>query len=275
MRSEMGLRFKILGSSSSGNCALLCTDACKVLIDAGFSGRKISQMLAENGESIDEIDAVFLTHEHGDHTAGLSGLSRKSRIEFFANRDTAQAAQSKLKRPIAWKIFENGRSFRFKDIEVSPFSIPHDAYDPVGFVISAGDGSLFSPHRSLAWVTDLGYVPNLVRERIRDVDVLVVEANYDVKMLEADEKRPWSVKQRISGRHGHLSNDATFELLAEADKPRWQQVYLAHLSRDCNCMETVKRKFESLRTGSRKFKLDVVDPLNGGPAAFDFSSISF
>ncbi len=264
----MAFHFRILGSSSSGNCALLVTDRCKVLIDAGFSGRRIQQMLAQVGESVESLDAVLVTHEHGDHAMGLRGLSRHESIAFYANRDTAEAIQGKLTRKANWCLFENGRTFHLADIAVTAFSVPHDAYDPVGFVIEAGDGSLFSPHRSLAWVTDLGYLPQLVRERIREVDLLVVESNHDLELLENDTRRPWSVKQRIRGRHGHLSNQSVFEWLSEEHRPRWKEVCLAHLSRDCNSIPLIRKTFAPLLQPGRGYNLSVVDPDDGG-MAFD------
>ena len=182
--------FKILGSSSHGNCALLRTAHTKVLVDAGFSGRRIGQLLAEMGESIDAIDAVFLTHEHGDHAQGLRGLSKRADLPVFANRDTAEAVQAKLTRRMNWQVFQTGTSFRFRDLEVRSFQLPHDAYDPVGFKFAWGEeGDLFAQPGSLAWVVDLGYVPEHVREQLRSVDTLVIEANYDEKLLDKDEKK--------------------------------------------------------------------------------------
>ncbi len=254
------MRFRILGSSSSGNAALLITPQCKVLIDAGFSGRRLREKLASIGENLDSIDAVFLTHEHSDHTAGLKALSRFEKIKVFANRDTARAAQAKLLRQVNWGLFETGASFRFKDLTISPFSIPHDAHDPVGFVFEAGDGSLFSPYRKIAWLTDLGYAPPLVKQRIRECDLLVLEANYDLELLEQCPHRPWSTKQRIRGRHGHLSNDAAYELLAETERPRWRHVCLVHLSKDCNDPELVRQRFAPLSNGNHNLNIDVFDP---------------
>lgn len=270
----MVMRFQILGSSSSGNCALLTTAGCKILIDAGFSARKIKLMLESVGESLDSIDAVFLTHEHGDHTAGIRGLAKRAHISVFANRDTAFAVQQRFKdsKP-QWKLFETGSSFAYRDLQVTPFSVPHDAHDPVGFVFESGDGSLFSPRRSVAWLTDLGHLPKLAREKVRNVDLLVLEANYDSELLENDEKRPWSVKQRIRGRHGHLSNSAALELLTEEESPRWRQVFLAHLSRDCNSLDIVKRTFEPLRQSGKKFSINVVDPNNGTCPAVDLFAL--
>ena len=188
----MAYEFKILRSSSAGNCALITTNSCKVLIDAGLSARRLEKILVEEGESIDTIDAVFLTHEHTDHAAGIRGLAQREHLHIFANRDTAEAVQHKLKRRPNWRIFENGGTFRYKDIEVTPFSIPHDAYDPVGFVFEVGEDTLFEPRRRIAWVTDLGYVPELVRQRVQTADLLVLEANYEPSLLEECTSRPWS-----------------------------------------------------------------------------------
>lgn len=260
----MGLRFKILGSGSAGNSALLDTGETRVLVDAGFSAKRLGELLAGAGESLARVDAIFLTHEHGDHAAALSGLARHPQIKVFANRLTAQTLQAKLKHRIDWQVFETGATFRFRDLEVSSFSVPHDAQDPVGFVLAHGHGDLLSPRRSVAWVTDLGHAPGHVRERIRDADVLVVEANYCPKLLEADTKRPWSVKQRINSRHGHLSNEAVVELLSSIAQPRWRQVFLAHLSRDCNSPDTVTAACGPVLTGLH-CGFHVVAPGEGAP----------
>ena len=255
----MGIKFQILGSSSSGNCALLTTDENKILIDAGFSGRKLETLLQQAGESLSSIDAVFLTHEHTDHCKGLNGLSKFPHINVYANEDTAACVQKKLSRPISWQIFETGQTFFSSGMEVTTFSIPHDAYDPVGFVFTIGQG--MESYR-IAWVTDLGYIPQLVREKIRMVDVLVIEANYDPGLLEQNERRPWSVKQRIKSRHGHLANHETYELLQTSEFSNLKQVYLAHLSSECNSVPLVQEMFSSLSnsSGGCPFSIEVVSP---------------
>ncbi|MBL9213939.1 MAG: MBL fold metallo-hydrolase [Opitutaceae bacterium] len=236
----MAMRFTILGSGSAGNAALVQTDHARVLIDAGFSARRLAELLEGVGERLEQVDAVLLTHEHGDHAAGLAGLARHPQIRVFANRATAAALQSGLKHRPQWQLFETGATFRFRDLEVGTFAVPHDAQDPVGFLLAHGEDDLLSPRRRLAWLTDLGHAPRQVQERVRDADVLVVESNHCPQMLEADPRRPWSTKQRIGGRHGHLSNAAARELLAAVAGSRWRHVFLAHLSRDCNSPAAVE-----------------------------------
>jgi len=259
----MPLHFQILGSSSSGNAALLRSKEATVLIDAGFSCRKLKQMLEREGISLTKIDAVFLTHEHSDHSVGLRGLSKIPGLRFYATYATRQALAPKLSSAMLWRVFESGESFSFKDLRVHSFSIPHDAYDPVGFVIETGGEDLFNPHASLAWCTDLGHIPVNVREKVREADVLVLEANHDLELLEQDTKRPWSTKQRIRGRHGHLSNTAAIDFLSQTEAPRWKDVFLAHLSKDCNDLDLLKSQLASGLNGHHRFRCHIINPMDG------------
>lgn len=255
------MRFRVLGSSSRGNCALLETGETRVLIDAGFSGRRIEQMLKEEGLRLSDLHGVFLTHEHTDHVAGLRGLGKQEHLTVFSTSGTREGAARGLTRKPRWKLFEAGQTFAFADLEVTAVSIPHDALDPVAFVFSAGGEDLFRPRRSVAWVTDLGFVPEVVAERVRGADLLVLEANHDPMMLQMDPHRPASVKQRIRSRHGHLSNESARDFLLGARQPRWEHVVLAHLSPECNRLARVEEVFAE---AAGAFSLEIVDPRNGG-----------
>ena len=243
------MRFCILGSGSSGNSALIETGTTSVLLDAGFSARRLAALIAAAGGSMERVDAVFVTHEHRDHSSGIESLKKFPHLKFYANSATARAVQKTLTWSPEWKIFATGSSFAHRDLEVESFAIPHDAQDPLGFRFSSGlEGDLFSPRRTLTWVTDLGHAPQSIRDQIRESDVVVVEANHCPRMLEADPKRSWTLKRRISGRHGHLSNERMSELLLSVASPRWRRIYLAHLSRDCNSRDAVELALVALRS---------------------------
>jgi phosphoribosyl 1,2-cyclic phosphodiesterase len=245
----MAMRFCILSSGSSGNSALVVTDGARILLDAGLSARRLKALIAAAGDSIERVDAVFVTHEHSDHSSGIESLKKFPHLRFFANSATARAVQKQLTWSPQWQIFETGSTFRYRDLDIESFAIPHDAEDPVGFSFSSGlEDDLFSPRRTLAWVTDLGHAPKNVRDRIRESDVVVVEANHCPRMLEADPRRSWTLKRRIGGRHGHLSNERMIELISSVASPRWRRIYLAHLSRDCNSRDAVETALAGVRS---------------------------
>jgi phosphoribosyl 1,2-cyclic phosphodiesterase len=254
------IRFCILGSSSAGNCTVIDTGNVRVLIDAGFSGKRIMSMLAERGLSIDDIQAVLITHEHTDHVAGLRGLSSKPHLQFFSNRKTAAMIDQAFDRRFSWKYFESGSVFRLGDLEIHTFSIPHDAHDPVSYILKKVDAAGMPLGPSLAWMADLGHIPNSIKAPLATVDCLIIESNYDNEMLEADEKRSFSLKQRIRGRHGHLSNTDALEFLCSVPNPSWKHVHCVHLSRDCNRVELVQSAKAILERHGRNFDFHVCDP---------------
>jgi phosphoribosyl 1,2-cyclic phosphodiesterase len=225
--------FTILGSGSNGNCAYLETGQTRLLIDAGFSGRQIRQRLAGLGRSPETLHGILLTHEHSDHIQGLAQLAVKLQIPVYCNRLTREALEQQLKSPFPCRIFSTGASFEIGDVCVDTFSIPHDAYDPVGFFLRA-------PGVDIGFLTDLGHATRLVLQRVQGSQVLVLETNHDLKLLQEDQKRPWSVKQRILSRHGHLSNEAAADAAEAVMSARLKHLYLGHLSRDCNRPELAR-----------------------------------
>jgi phosphoribosyl 1,2-cyclic phosphodiesterase len=235
------LRFTILGSGSSGNCAYLETDDTRLLVDAGFSAKQIELRLASIGRSVRDVQAIFLTHEHGDHVCGLPVLAKRYNIPVYCNRLTAEYISAQMPGFASWRLFETGATMELGDLKINSFSVPHDAYDPVGFMFYHALGNI-------GFLTDLGYATKLVIERVRAARALVLEANHDLRLLQEDTKRPWAVKQRILSRHGHLSNDAAAEVAAEVVTDRMEDLYLGHLSADCNsplhARTTVARKLE-------------------------------
>jgi phosphoribosyl 1,2-cyclic phosphodiesterase len=218
----------ILASGSAGNSALVRCGGTNILLDAGLSARQLATRLAACGMEPDALDGVVLTHEHGDHTAALRVLCAKREIPVYANRLTAAALEAgSMTGHRNWRFFSNGAAFSIGELTIEAFSVPHDAADPVGFLIRNSSATF-------GLLTDLGHATQLVIERLRDADAIFVETNYDVDMLQRDTRRPWSVKQRISSRHGHLSNSAAADVVEQLGGGRLQAVLLGHLSRDCN-----------------------------------------
>ncbi|HOX58780.1 MAG TPA: MBL fold metallo-hydrolase [Candidatus Paceibacterota bacterium] len=230
----MSVRLTILGSGSSGNCAYVETEEARVLIDAGFSLRQIRQRLATIGRAPENLTAILITHEHSDHVQSLPALNGKLGIPVYGNRPTLEAVEYQYGTRLACCLFATGASFEVGDIQVETFSIPHDAQDPVGYLLRTSAGNI-------GFLTDLGHTNRLVLERIRPAHALVLEANHDVQMLQDCPTRPWPLKQRILGRHGHLSNDAAAETAEQIMSGDLRHLYLGHLSRECNLPELAHR----------------------------------
>ncbi|HVV00465.1 MAG TPA: MBL fold metallo-hydrolase [Verrucomicrobiae bacterium] len=223
----MPVQFTILGSGSAGNCAYLETSQARLLIDAGFSGRQIRKRLESIGRAPETLTGILVTHEHSDHIQGLAALAQKLSIPIYCNRLTKEAIELYLETTFDFRVFSTGAAFDVGDVTVETFSVPHDAQDPVGFLLR-------TPGGNVGFLTDLGHATRLVIERVRSANVLVLEANHDVKMLQDCPYRPWSLKQRILGRHGHLSNEAAADAAEQLMSAELRQLYLGHLSRECN-----------------------------------------
>ena len=217
----------VLGSGSSGNCTYVGSDEHGILIDAGLSAKETCRRLDEIGIDISFIKGICISHEHSDHISGARVLQKKYGIPVFTNAGTLDAMKNSPKFSLSdVRVFSNGSPFMIGDIVIEAFSVPHDAYDPVGFSITL-NGS------KVGIVTDMGMVTNLIRERLKGCDLLIVESNHDQALLQGAD-RPWTLKQRIMGRQGHLSNDRAAEVITEVASKDLQQVFLAHISKDCN-----------------------------------------
>jgi phosphoribosyl 1,2-cyclic phosphodiesterase len=233
----------VLASGSSANCIYVASGATRILIDAGLSAAETGRRLREVGAELDTIHAICVTHEHHDHCAALGPLHRRHGMALYANSGTIEAIQRDTKKhDLAWQVFTTGSAFEIQDLRVEPFSVPHDSYDPVGFVVS-------TETTHLGIVTDMGTATGLIRERLKRCHAIVVECNHDPAMLR-NSRRPWSLKQRIAGPQGHLANDQTGELIASIAGPHLQTVFLAHLSAECNRPELAQKTVqEILRRG--------------------------
>ncbi len=239
----MAMSVSVLASGSRGNCSVVASSTTRILVDAGLSCRETFKRVRAAGERTDQISAIIITHEHSDHVAGLQRLAAKLNVPVFMTAPTHHAWNRNMrdeegKTPELEKVehFAAGRSFQIGDIAVTPFTIPHDAADPVGFTFRA-EGV------KVGFATDLGYMPVSVRDHLRGCDVLVMESNHDVEMLRSG-PYPWSVKQRVMSRVGHLSNESLAEFFTTDYDGCASYVVLAHLSEQNNHPEIARRAAE-------------------------------
>ncbi|MBJ6726225.1 MBL fold metallo-hydrolase [Geomesophilobacter sediminis] len=215
------MKLCLLASGSKGNSLYVEAGDCKLLIDSGLSARETQLRLAGIGVKGEELDGILVTHEHSDHVGGVGPLARKLKIPVFASAKTHRAAAHQVKKVEAVE-FEPGTPFTLKGVHIDPFPVTHDACDPCGFRIRAGEGDI-------GFATDLGIVTRLVLEKLKGCRALVLEFNHDEEMLQ-NGPYPWHLKQRIRSRHGHLSNAEATVLLEELLHDRLDGVFLSHLS---------------------------------------------
>ncbi len=217
------MKIAVLGSGSRGNAVVVQSDGHSILVDAGFSCRQLELRLRALRVDPTTIEALVLTHEHSDHVCGAELFSRRYGLPVFATEGTL--SHLPLKRPgIALR---SGEKQEVPGFEVEPFAIPHDAREPVGLVLQDDEG------RRLGLAADLGSRTRLAWGRLRDLDFLILETNHDLTMLR-DGPYPWALKQRVAGRHGHLSNREAAEGIPELVSERLKWVVLYHLSQTNN-----------------------------------------
>ena len=229
----------ILASGSSGNLTLLETGRTRLLVDAGLGKRETLARLAAVERNVDRLDGILVTHEHTDHCSGLPQMLGMWKAPLYVTEPTFAELKRVLperleKRLRGVETIHAGQRFTVGDIDVHAFSVPHDAAEPVGFTFRAAGVKM-------ALVTDLGYLPELVKVHLRDSDCLLLESNHDVEMLKVG-PYPWVVKQRVLSRTGHLSNYAVGEYLADPEgfDGRARYLVLAHISQENNNPDVVR-----------------------------------
>ena len=230
----------------------LSTNRTRVLVDVGLSRRELTKRLAAIGEQIENLTAILITHEHSDHVCGLASMAKKFRIPIYLTHQTAPTIDWGECSPCV-EPFQAGCGFPVGDFDVSSFTIPHDAVDPVGYTLCA-EGI------RVGIVTDLGYMPDSIKVHLRSVNLLLLESNHDLGMLK-DGPYPWSVKQRVMGRRGHLSNDVVATFIREDLDCTVTTLILGHLSEHNNHPELARRAAIKALDGRTLFtRLVVAEP---------------
>ncbi len=225
------LKFCSLYSGSSGNCLYVSSKNTRILIDCGTSCKKICEGLASIDSSIEDIDAILVTHEHSDHVQSLGMISKKFNIPVYANLETWNAMQNQKEKISKEniKFFKNNEDFFLNDLTIHPFTTPHDAANPCGFNIHNGK-------RKLSIATDLGHVDDKLIKELENSSFLLLESNYEPEILKIS-NYPFLLKQRIAGPNGHLSNQTAGKTISMLMKNGLKEVVLGHLSKENNFPE--------------------------------------
>lgn len=243
------MRFSVLASGSTGNSVYIENDEHAFLVDAGFSAKKMESLLAGIDRSMQQVDAIFVTHEHSDHIKGIGVLARKYKVPIYANEKTWQAMEGLVGNiPMEQRFHFTMETVQtFGSIDIQSFAVSHDAADPMFYTFHENN-------RKLAIITDTGYVSDRMKGFIHGADAFVFESNHDVSMLQMG-RYPWSVKRRILSDVGHVSNEDAAVAMSEVVDEKETYIYLSHLSKDNNMKDlarlTVAQTLETcgIRTG--------------------------
>lgn len=253
----MSLFFQVLASGSRGNSILVSSEKTRVLVDAGTTCKELTNRLGKTPVKAGSLDALLITHEHGDHVSAAGTLSRRFQLPVYMTRGTLENLPANVGRCASITVFETGKRFEIGDLFIHPFSTSHDAGEPAGFIIENNG-------LRLGICTDLGIATSLVKTRLKGCQGLVLEANHDVGRL-LDGPYPWFLKQRIRSAHGHLSNEEACSLLEAVHHEELRCVILAHLSETNNHPDLVFESCRKLRLSphweSVRFELGKQDDL--------------
>ena len=244
-------RFCNLFSGSSGNCSLVETENTKILVDCGMSSKKIDEALKLKDLSLKDINGIIITHEHSDHTKGLTTISKNYKIPIYANEETFKNIKLDLSKTKKIK-FKTNSDFEINDLKIHSFSIPHDAADPCGF-------NIFHDDKKISIATDIGHITTPIFKALQGSDFLLLESNYEPEMLRCS-RYPYLLKKRIMGPNGHLSNEEAGTIINELIKYGVNNITLGHLSKQNNFPElayqTVMNEIISKNTSINNLKLN-------------------
>jgi phosphoribosyl 1,2-cyclic phosphodiesterase len=229
------MRFRVLGSGSRGNATIIESGNTRVLVDNGFTLKEIEQRSSSVDFSLESLDAILVTHEHGDHIKGVGPLARRYQLPVYATHGTFRTGKCG-KLDVCNTIKPHGETFRIGEMQIKPIPVPHDANEPCQFVFS-------SKNKKMGLLTDLGHITPLITEEFRQLDLLLLECNHDSQML-AEGPYPRSLQARVAGNHGHLNNFQAMSLLKEIQTEGLQQLVLGHLSEKNNHPEKVTQIIE-------------------------------
>lgn len=258
------LSFSILASGSSGNCTYIETSCQKIIVDAGLSGKKVQGLLAQIDRKMDDIDAIFVTHEHSDHVQGVGILSRKFNLPVYANKETWLAMDKNIGivKEENRRYVQPDEMLSLGDLDIMTYSVSHDAISPQFYAFQKGK-------KQFVMLTDTGYVSQKLRSLLVNANAYLIESNHEIEMLRYG-KYPWSLKQRILSDKGHLSNEdgalAMIDLIGE----NTSDVYLGHLSRDNNTKQLAMHAMEDILNQhdidiQKQIKLHMTDPEIASP----------
>lgn len=226
------LNFSVISSGSRGNCTYIESPKAKVIIDSGISQKELAVRLKIIDRSPENLDAIFMTHEHSDHLKGIGPLARKFGIPVYSTFGAHEAGKKVIGNISDWRFFKPLDRITINDLEMEAYPTPHDAAEPVGFVARCNGFTL-------GQATDLGCLTPMIFEKMASADALLLEANHDVEMLEVG-PYPWSLKQRVKSDSGHLSNKACAELVSKVSHDALRILVIMHISEKNNHPDIVK-----------------------------------
>lgn len=240
LQNTNGFLVSMLASGSSGNCTYIETPKRKMIVDCGLTGKKVADLMKSINRDIAEVDTILVTHEHRDHVHGLGVLARKYGMDIYANEETWKALPDSVGaiKTEQKHIFEMGQRLTFDDIDVISYGVSHDAAAPQ-FYSFQYEGKQF------VMLTDTGYVSDRLRGLLKNANAYLIESNHDLELLRMG-RYPWSLKQRILGDEGHLSNDDGALAVSEMLGDQTKRIYLGHLSRDNNMKQLARDTAEDI-----------------------------